>query len=136
MIEKSEGAHYCEGVPATKSPFELEEPTLSWQELKSWINSNARDLLEFAKVGYSEVGRGLVILAGTPQLDRSEPSVKFRYVRPEEIADIHNEALDLAHQLVAKYDPKGEFVVVTIDAIGHVTSALVAVDPYTPEIMH
>ena len=136
VIEKWRVEGYCEGMPATKSPFKAEEPTLTWQELKGWINSHARELLEFAKVGYSEVGRGLVILAGIPEFSEGEPAVKFRYIRPEEIADIHNEALDLAHQLVARYDPKAEFVVVTIDAIGHVTSALVAVDPYDPEVVH
>jgi hypothetical protein len=77
-----------------------------------------------------------VILAGSPLVDESELTIKCRYIMPEEIADIDNEALDLAHQLVGKYDPEYEFVVVTIDATSHVTSALVAVDPMNPEIVH
>ena len=123
-------------MPATKALIEIGEPALSWRQLKGWINSNAHDLLEFAKVGYAEKGRGLVILAGSPMVDESELTIKCRYIMPEEIADINNEALDLAHQLAGKYDPEYEFVVVTIDASGHVTSALVAVDPINPEIVH
>ncbi|MFQ5921522.1 MAG: hypothetical protein ACE5M4_01630 [Anaerolineales bacterium] len=109
---------------------------MTWKQLKGWINTNAWGLLEFAKAGFSERGRGLVVLAGSPRSPASEAAIKCRYIRPEEIADINNEALDLARQLVGKYDPKAEFVVVTIDASNHVTSALVAVRPLTPEIVH
>ena len=123
-------------MPATKAPIDIGEPTLTWQQLKGWINSNAYDLLEFAKAGYSEKGRGLVILAGSPLHTESELAIKCRYIMPEEVADIDNEALDLARQLVGKYDPETEFVVVTIDAASHVTSALVGVGPLVPEILH
>ena len=97
---------------------------------------NAWGLLEFAKAGFSKRGRGLIVLAGSPRFQASDPKIKCRFIKSEEIADIHNEALDLAHQLVAKYDPETEFVVVTIDASSQVTSALVAVGLPTPEIVH
>ena len=123
-------------MPATKTFVEIGAPVLSWQQLREWINANAHDLLEVAEAGYVEKGRGLLILAGSPQATDSELSIKCRYILPEEIADIHNEALDLAQELVARYDPKVEFVVVTIDATNHVTSALVAVGHPTLEIVH
>ena len=127
---------YCASMPANRAFIEIGEAALSWRQLKGWINSNAHDLLEFAKVGYGEKGRGLVILAGSPLIDELELTIKCRYIMPEEIADIDNEALDLAHQLVGKYDPEYEFVVVTIDSTSHVTSALVAVEPISSEIVH
>jgi len=123
-------------MPATKTSIELGAPVLTWQELKGWINSNARDLLEVARAGYLEKGRGLLILAGSPEYSVSEMAIKCRYIMPEEIADIHNEALDLAQELVAKYDPEIEFVVVTIDASNHVTSALVAAGRSMHEFVH
>lgn len=123
-------------MPATKTSIGIDAPALSWQQLKGWINSNARDLLEIARTGYLEKGRGLLILAGSPQYPASDLAIKCRYIMPEEIADIQNEALDLAQKLVAKYDPEIEFVVVTIDASNHVTSALVAVGRPTLKIVH
>jgi len=123
-------------MPATRALIDIGEPALSWRQLNGWINSNAYNLLEIAKVGFAEKGRGLVILAGSPMGDDSELTIKCRYIMPEEIADINNEALDLAHQLVGKYKPEYEFVVVTIDATSHVTSALVTVDWISPEIVH
>ncbi|MFV1857982.1 MAG: hypothetical protein ACC647_01365 [Anaerolineales bacterium] len=123
-------------MPAAKAPIDISAPQLTWQQLKGWINTNAWGLLEFAKAGFSERGRGMIILAGSPRFQASDATIKCRYIMPEEIADIDNEALDLAHQLAAKYDPETEFVVVTIDASNHVTSALVAVDLPTYEIVH
>ena len=123
-------------MPATKTSLDIGAPALSWQQLRGWINSNARDLFEIAEAGYLEKGRGLLILAGSPRYPDSELAIKCRYILPEEIADIRNEALDLAQELVARYDPEIEFVVVTIDATDHVTSALVAVGQLTPEIVH
>ena len=123
-------------MPATKTSLDIGAPALSWQQLRGWINSHARDLLEIAVAGYLERGRGLLILAGSPQYPKSELAIKCRYIIPEEIADIGNEALDLAQELVAKYEPETEFVVVAIDATDHVTSALVAVGRSTPEIVH
>ena len=123
-------------MPATIAPIDIGAPSLTWEQLKGWINTNAWGLLEFAKAGFSERGRGLIVLAGSPRFQASDPTIKCRYIMPEEIADINNEALDLARQLAAKYDPETEFVVVTIDASSHVTSALVAVGLPTPEIVH
>ena len=116
--------------------IDIGAPSLTWQQLKGWINTNAWGLLEYAKAGFSKRGRGLIVLAGSPRFQDSDPTIKCRYIMPEEVADINNEALDLAHQLVAKYEPETEFVVVTIDASSHITSALVAVGLPTPEIVH
>ncbi|MCH7610856.1 MAG: hypothetical protein IIB10_09275 [Chloroflexi bacterium] len=123
-------------MPATKTSLDIGAPALSWQQLRGWINSNARDLFEIAEAGYLEKGRGLLILAGSAGYPESELAIKCRYIMPEEIADIRNEALDLAQELVTRYDPEIEFVVVTIDATNHITSARVAVGHPTPEIVH
>jgi hypothetical protein len=123
-------------MPAIKAPVDIGTPALTWKQLKGWINLNAWGLLEFAKAGYSEKGRGLVILAGSHRHSNPDFAIKCRYIMPEEIADIDNEALDLAHQLVGKYDPENEFVVVSIDAQSHVTSALVAVSLPVSEFIH
>lgn len=123
-------------MPATKTSLDIGAPALSWQQLRGWINSNARDLFEIAEAGYLEKGRGLLILAGSAGYPESELAIKCRYIMPEEIADIRNEALDLAQELVARYDPEIEFVVVTIDATNHITSARVAVGHPTPKIVH
>ncbi|MFQ5942004.1 MAG: hypothetical protein ACE5JF_00455 [Anaerolineales bacterium] len=123
-------------MPATKAELAIGNPTLSWKQIKGWISQNAWGLLQFAKEGFSEKGRGLVILAGSRRYVDSEPAVKCRYIMPEEVADIDNEALDLAHQLVRKYDPENEFVVVGIDDTSHVTSALIAVSPPDSEFIH
>ncbi|MCI0807063.1 MAG: hypothetical protein J4N76_01560 [Chloroflexi bacterium] len=123
-------------MPATKTSLDIGAPALSWQQLRGWINSNARDLFEIAEAGYLEKGRGLLILAGSAGYPESELAIKCRYIMPEEIADIRNEALDLAQELVTRYDPEIEFVVVTIDATNHITSARVAVGHPTPKIVH
>lgn len=123
-------------MPATKDFQQFGKPSLTWRELKSWINSNAHELHGFAKAGFSEKGRGLVILAGSPRNTRPEMAIQCRYIMPEEIVDIENEALDLAHELVERYDPYTEFVVVTIDARSQVTSALVSLDHPLSELIH
>ena len=136
MIEAEGNGRYVEFMPAIKSDTDQGIPSLSWSQIRRWINSNADELLEFAQSGFTDKGRGLVILASSPKNGPVDLAIQCRYIMPEEIADIENDALDLAQELVGRYDPGTEFVVVTIDDRSYVTSALVAVERVAAEVVH